>query len=109
MTLWLTFAVAGFLTYATRASFIALGDRITLPDQVERALRYVAPAAFAAIAIPLTLNARDLTGDDLVSLADYVPRLAAACAAVAAVWWKRSLPLSLAAGMATLWLLTALV
>lgn len=106
MTVWLTFIIAGVITYLTRASFIALGDRYELPDVVERALKYVGPAAFAAISVPLVLNARDITSDDLVTAVDYVPRVAAATAAVGAVWLKRNIALSLAVGMGTLWLLS---
>ncbi|HBH76018.1 MAG TPA: branched-chain amino acid transporter, partial [Acidimicrobiaceae bacterium] len=45
MSLFLTILAAGVITYVTRASLIIAGDRVTLPDQVERALKYVAPAA----------------------------------------------------------------
>ena len=44
MSLFLTILAAGVITYVTRASLIVAGDRVTLPDQVERALKYVAPA-----------------------------------------------------------------
>ena len=52
MTLWLTIIAAGMITYASRASFIAAGDRVTLPDGVERALKYVGPASFATVPSP---------------------------------------------------------
>lgn len=100
MSIWLTIFAAGLATYLTRASFIALGDRITLPESGERALRYVAPAAFAAISVPLVLG-----GDGFAEFGDDLPRIAAACAACAAVWRFKSIALSLIAGMGVLWLL----
>ena len=48
MRVWLIVIVGGLVTYATRASFILAGERLTLPARVQRALRYVAPASFAA-------------------------------------------------------------
>lgn len=100
MTLWLTLIACGIVTYATRASFIALGDRMPLPPPVERALRYVAPAAFAAIAVPLVLG-----GDGFADFSADIPRLAAASvAALVIVKWK-NMPLSLGLGMVALWLL----
>ncbi len=100
MSIWLTIIAAGTVTYLTRASFIALGDRITLPEAGERALRYVAPAAFAAISVPLVFGE-----DGFAELGDDVPRIVAACIACAAVWRYRSIGLSLISGMGALWLL----
>lgn len=99
-TLWLTFIGCGIVTFATRASFIALGDKMPLPPAVERALRYVAPAAFAAIAMPLILG-----GDGLTGFSADIPRIvAAAVAAVVIIRWRK-MPLSLLIGMIVLWLL----
>ena len=101
MSVWLIIIAGGIVTYSSRLSFIAFGDRITLPNVAERALAYVAPAAFAGISIPLVLGA-----DGLSNPLDASPRIIAALVAIGAVWWKKSLPLSIVAGMATLWLLT---
>jgi branched-subunit amino acid transport protein len=98
---WLIIIAAGIVTYSTRASFIVLGDRVSLPPIVQRSLRYVAPAAFAAIAVPLILGRDGLAGFD-----EDLPRILAATAAGAVVWKSRNIPLSLAVGMTTLWLLT---
>ena len=57
---WIAVIIAGLATYLSRVSFIALGDRISLPPVVESALRYVGPAAFAAISIPIVLGGRRL-------------------------------------------------
>ena len=100
MSLWLTIIGAGLITYATRASFIAAGDRITLPASVERALSYVAPASFAAIAAPAVLG-----GDRLSGFGDDIPRLIAVVAAGTIVWRTRHVPASLVVGMGTLWMI----
>ncbi len=104
MRIWLIIAGAGIVTYLTRASFIVLGDRVTLPPIAERSLSYVAPAAFAAISVPLILG-----GDGFAGFNEDVPRILAATAAGAVVWKTRNIPLSLLAGMCTLWSLTWLL
>lgn len=100
MRLWLIFIACGMVTFATRSSFIALGDRVSVPPVMERALRYVAPAAFAALAVPLALG-----GDGFEEFGDDIPRLLAATAAGAFIVWRKTIPGSLVVGMGTLWLL----
>lgn len=103
MSLWLTIGAAGVITYVTRASFIAAGDRVTLPPVVERALRYVAPASFAAIAMPAMLN-----GDRFENFgADWPRIIAVAVASVIIIRW-RNVPASLLVGMVTLWAILGL-
>lgn len=97
---WIAVIIAGLLTYASRMSFIAFGDRVTLPPIVESALRYVGPAAFAAISIPIVLG-----GDVFADFSADIPRIIAATLACAVVWKSRNIPLSLLTGMGTLWLL----
>lgn len=100
MSLFLTILAAGVITYATRASLIVAGDRVTLPGQVERALKYVAPAAFAAIGAPALLG-----GDQFVAFGDDIPRIIAVLLAGVVIAKTRSVPLSLIAGMSALWLI----
>lgn len=100
MSLLLTIVAAGLITFATRASFIAAGDRITLPTSVERALKYVAPAAFAAIAAPALLG-----GDQFAEFSDDLPRIVAVLLAGVVILKTRSVPWSLLTGMGTLWLI----
>lgn len=100
MRFWIIIVASGVVTYLSRASFIVFGDRLTLPDPVERSLKYVAPAAFAAISIPLVLGQ-----DGFEGFADDVPRIIAALAAGAVLVWRKSLPLMLCVGMAVFWLL----
>lgn len=97
---WIAVVIAGLATWASRVSFIFLGDRVSLPPIAESALRYVGPAAFAAISIPIVLG-----GDAFANFDDDVPRIIAASLACFVVWKSRNLPLSLVTGMGTLWLL----
>lgn len=100
MSLFLTIVAAGVITYVTRASFIVAGDRVTLPGPVERALKYVAPAAFAAIAAPAMLG-----GDQFAEFGDDIPRIIAVLLAGVVIAKTRSIPLSLVTGMSALWLI----
>ncbi|MDH3679510.1 MAG: AzlD domain-containing protein [Acidimicrobiia bacterium] len=100
MTAWLAFVLGGLATYAMRASFILFVARRSLPPAVERALRYVGPAVFAAIVFPLTL------GDDgLARLAKPDARLLALVVGAGVMWRTRNMMATLSAGMLTLWLL----
>ncbi len=99
-TVLIAFVLGGLVTYAQRASFLLiLGDR-SLPAPIQRALRYVAPAAFAAIVAPRIF--------DSVSLSEVTApdaRLLAAVAGGVLMWKVRNLPVLLVAGMAMFWLL----
>ena len=82
-SLWLTFILIGLATLLPRASFIVLGQRASLPDTVQKALRYAPAAALAAIVVPdvvLVNGAPEL----------FNPKLAAAIAAVLAVTLSRN-------------------
>lgn len=98
--LWLTFALIGLATTLPRASFIVLGERASLPDVVQRALRYAPAAALAAIVVPDVVP-------DVVLVAGAVevfnPKLGAAMAAVLAAGASRNPWLPFVAGMAALW------
>lgn len=97
---WLAITLAGLATFASRFSFIAFGNKIELPAVVESALKFVAPAAFAAISVPIVLG-----GDGVSDFGADVPRIVAACVSSLVVWKTKSLSRSLATGMGTLWLL----
>lgn len=101
-TLWLAFVLIGLATTLPRASFIVLGNRVSLPPVVQRALRYAPAAALAAIVAP----------DVLVVAGDFAPlnpKLAGIIAAVAAAVLWRNPWLPFIAGMAVLLGLRALV
>ncbi|NNE73410.1 MAG: AzlD domain-containing protein [Acidimicrobiales bacterium] len=100
MTVWLAFVLGGLVTYLERASFVAfIGDR-ELPVVIARALRYVGPAAFAAIVLPATV------GDK--GMARFVApdaRLIALVIAGVFMYRVRNMPVMLVVGMVSLWLL----
>lgn len=102
-TIWLTMAAAGLLTYLTRLSFIALLDRWRLPPLVQRALRFVPPAVLSAIIFPelfISGGAMNLTLSNFRLLAGLVAAL---------VGWKtRNILLTIASGMAVLYLMQGL-
>jgi len=99
-TVWLAFVLGGIVTYLQRASFfLIIGDR-ALPDPIRRALRYVAPAAFAAIVAP-----RVLDGFSLSEVTAPDARLLAVVFGGVLMWRIPRMPLLLVAGMAVFWLL----
>jgi branched-subunit amino acid transport protein len=93
-------ALGGLLTFATRLSFIALLGRVETPDLLRRALRYVPPAVLSAIILP-ELVVRQGAVD--VSL--HNPRLLAGIAAAVVALRSRNVLLTIAVGMAALWIL----
>jgi branched-subunit amino acid transport protein len=97
-TVWLTFFLLALATTLPRASFIVLGNRVTLPSRVRRALRYAPAAALAAVLAPDLL-----VTSGTVALLN--PRLGAGILvlAVASRWRNPFLPFIV--GMAGLWIL----
>lgn len=94
-TIWGVFILIGLATTLPRASFIVLGNRVTLPSVVQRALRYAPAAALAAIVVPDVLL---VSGE----LAPLNPKLAAAGAAIVAALLSRNPWLPFIAGMGVL-------
>lgn len=95
-------AVVAVMTYSMRSVVIvALAGR-TIPAPLQRALRSVGPAVLAALAINLA------TGGDGGPHLD-VAEAAALLIAGGVAWWRKNVLWTLVAGMATLWILTALV
>jgi branched-subunit amino acid transport protein len=52
LQIWLAIAGMGLVTLITRALFLIGGERMILPDRVQRALRYAPAAALAAVVVP---------------------------------------------------------
>lgn len=101
-SLWLILIAIGLATTLPRASFIVLGNRITLPATVQRALRYAPAAALAAIVGPDLFVAQQ-------SIQWLTPKFGAALAVIAVVsLWKNPWA-PFVVGMAVLWGLRALV
>lgn len=104
MTAWTVIALAGLGSYLFRISMVLLVERVRLPDQVERASTFVAPAAFAALAT--SGLAASAAGADITQT---VPLIAAVAVGVIAVRRTGRPYLAVVAGMPTLWLLTCAV
>ena len=105
MTALLVVLAVGAGSYAFRVSMLVLAARVGLPPVVERAARHALPASFAALAA--SALAAQLAASSGVS-ADVAP-VAAVVVAVAAVRRTGSPYAALAAGMPTLWLLSAVL
>lgn len=100
MITWLTIIAAGLLTYATRLSSIILYGRFEMPNQVERALRFVPVAVLTAIFFPeLTYIQEEL----MLSFRN--PRLLAGLLAIFVAWRTRNVMYTIVIGMLTLWIL----
>lgn len=91
---WLVVVLAGALTFAIRASFLVVADRmVDLPPRVTVVLRMIPPAALAALVVPALLRA-DGSGIDPVS-----GLMVGAVVAAVVSRWRRNIGLSLAAGL----------
>jgi branched-subunit amino acid transport protein len=104
MSAWSAIAIVlmvGAMTYGMRAvAIVALANR-TIPTSVERALRSVGPAVLAALAMNLAAGGEH-GGVDIG-----IVEMAAMAVTVGVAWWRRNMLWALAAGMTTLWVLTA--
>ncbi|HEX8994738.1 MAG TPA: AzlD domain-containing protein [Ktedonobacterales bacterium] len=102
MVLAISVVIIGILTYLMRVAFIGPSS-LRLPPAVERALRFVPPAALTALVVP------DLIGHNgalVLSLAN--ARLIAGIVALALAWRFRRVALTLIVGMGVFWLLSYL-
>jgi len=100
---WVMLAGMALATFAFRASFLILGERMSLPPLVKRALDFVPAAVLAALVLPLFADIRSAwQGEDSV-------RLVAGAAAFVVANRTRSVPATLVVGMGLLWLLQWLV
>jgi branched-subunit amino acid transport protein len=101
---WGLILAMGALTYALRASFILLQDRVRLPALLRRGLAYVPAAVLAAIAAPAFVQ----LGAD-VDLATQLPRWAAGLVGAVVAFKTRQVAAVMVAGMLTLWGVQALI
>lgn len=90
----LVVVVAGLVTYAIRASFLVVADRmVDLPERVTTVLRMIMPAVLAAIVVPALLRPGG-GGLDPIS-----PVMVGAIAAALMSLWKNNIGLSLLVGL----------
>ncbi len=100
MILWLTLIGMGLITFLIRLSVIGLMGNAEIPPLVRRALRFVPPAVLSAIIFPELLR----PGGSLnISLGNF--RLLAGLAAALVAWRTKNVVLTIAVGMAMLWVL----
>jgi len=100
MTLWLMLLVIGAITYAIRLSCIGLLGQRGMPALLLKALRFVPIAVLPAIILP-QLFLRNNT----LALSLQNPRWIAGILAGIVAWRTRNVLLTIAVGMAALWVL----
>jgi branched-subunit amino acid transport protein len=100
---WLIILGMGLVTYAIRLSLIALLGRMDVPPVVRRGLRFVPPAVLSAIIFPELLRP---AGALDVSFGNV--RLLAGILAALIAWRTKNILLTIAVGMAALWILLAI-
>lgn len=103
MNIWVVMIITGLITYAFRLSFIILFEHKDLPLSLQRWLRYVPPAVFAAIIFP-----EIFVRDGSVVLSSDNPRLFAALIAAIVAWRTKNVLLTILIGMAALLIIQAI-
>ena len=105
MSAWLVILVAGLLSYAFRLVPAVLSGRVRALGRLERVAVYVVPATFAAVAATGVLALATAASGALAP----VPPLAALAVAVVVARCTGSSLAAVAAGLPTLWALTAVM
>ena len=100
MITWVTIIAAGLLTYATRLFPIISYGRFEMPNQVERALRFVPVAVLTAIFLPEMAYIQE---ELMLSFRN--PRLLAGLLAIVVAWRTKNVMYTILVGMLTLWVL----
>ena len=104
LKLWIVILAVGALNYLSRLSFIAFFASREMPPLLGRALKLVPAAMLTALVLPMVL-----TPSAAGALAGVNPRVPAAIVAAVVAFFTRSTLKTLASGMASLWLLEAVV
>jgi branched-subunit amino acid transport protein len=102
MRLWLIVIAAGIGTYGIRLSVLVFVHHSALPRPARDAVRFVTPAVLAAIILPAVVYTRGAGHFDATPGNE---RLVAAVLAAVVAWVTKSVWATIAAGMASLWLL----
>jgi branched-subunit amino acid transport protein len=95
-TIWILIIGMTAVTAVTRAFFLFAGERVNLPERVQRALRYAPAAALAAVVIPDVLWWHNQLS---FSWRNY--QLLAATAGLLWFVWRRSMVETIGIGMLT--------
>jgi branched-subunit amino acid transport protein len=94
LSIWLVIIGMTAVTTVSRAFFLFAGERMQLPQRVQRALRYAPAAALAAVVIPDVLWWHNQL---MFSLHNY--QLVAAAAGLLWFVWRRSMIETILVGM----------
>ncbi len=100
----LTIVAMGIVTYLIRLVPIALYSRLRMPVWFQQIMRYVPTAVLAALIAPEMLRP---SGAFDLSLGN--GRLLGGLVAIVVAWRTRNVLITMAAGMAVLWLVQALL
>ncbi|RWA53093.1 branched-chain amino acid transporter [Cupriavidus sp. UYMSc13B] len=92
---WIALVGMAVVTVITRALFLMAGEHVTVPDRIQRALRYAPAAALAAIILPDLMTWH---GHFTVALSNY--KLVAGVAATLFYLLTRRMVGMIAVGMA---------
>lgn len=104
MTAWAVFIIGGLITFGFRSAFILGQGRLHMPPAIQTSLKYVGPAAFAAIAIPLAF------GESIIgSLTPPTPEVAGVVVGLAVMFRTRSMGACLGSAVAMWALLTYVI
>lgn len=104
MSVWLVVLAAGVGSYLFRLSMVVLVERIGTPARLARATTFVVPASFGALAAGGVVA--NTAGAGMVPA---IPPLLAVAVAVVAVRRTGSSYAAIAAGMPTLWVVSAVL
>ncbi len=104
MSIWLSIAGMGLITFAIRVSLIALVGRTDIPSAVRRSLRFVPPAVLMALAAPALVRP-----ERTIDLSFTNAYLVAGVFAALIAWKTQHTLLTIGSGMAILWALTAVL
>ena len=97
MTVWLAILGMGLVTFALRASFFLLPDRMSLPGLLRRALPFVPAAVLTALWAPELLLQKGV-----LYLSLHNERLLAGLVAIAVAWRWRMTFATIATGLIAL-------
>jgi branched-subunit amino acid transport protein len=103
MNVWMVIIITGVITYAIRLSFIALFENREVPPTLQRWLKYVPPAVFAAIIFP-----EIFVQNGSVDLSPGNARLVAGIIAALIAWRTKNVLLTILVGMTSLLIMQAI-
>ncbi len=102
--IWLTIIGVGLVTFVYRAAFLFFLTALNFPQWARQILRFVPAAALTALIVPELLMR-----SGTLAFTWQNERLLAGLIAIAIALWTRSVGLTLAVGMVTLYLLQQLL